>query len=44
MRARLSRILTKVELRNDGGTLYLTLPRQSFFGVPPREFESLSQP
>ena len=44
VRETLGRVVKKVVLKNDGGTLHITLPRQSFPGVPPREFESLSQP
>ena len=44
VRETIRRVVTKVEIKNDGGTLYLTLPRQSCLLVPPREFESLSPP
>ena len=43
VRETLGRVVKKVVLKNDGGTLHITLPRQSFLGVPPRELESLSQ-
>jgi hypothetical protein len=37
VRDRLRRVVTKVEIESNGGTLYLTLPRQSCILVPLRE-------
>jgi hypothetical protein len=42
VRETLGKVVKKIVLKNDGGTLHITLPRQSFLGVPPREPESLS--